>query len=253
MKIIIIILFTILSLNIVPIVDMTTSNNNLSKQIFTSKTEYESNNCKVSFYPIINSKYSDGKIFVIKIFKNKMKFEVTKSPSKYDFYINSNFFSTKPLGEVLINDKIEIKKKNRGGFFVSQNNSFDFTINKRPNNVTFSSQTHLIGIKNGKINKSIIKPKWSRKSTYRILLGEDVDGNFVAIHSNRFAMISIKEICEIGLKEKLVTGLVFDGGTSVDVNINDGFYNHSFSAVPKFIRFFSKDLSPPVYISGNFK
>jgi len=253
MKIIITSLFVILLLNIVPIVGMMISKNNISKHIFTPKTEYQSENCKINFYPITNSKYSNGKIFVIKIFKNKMKFEVTKSPNKFDFYINSNFFSSKPIGEVLINNKVEIKRKNNGGFFVSHNNFFDFTVNKRPNNVKFSTQTHLVGIKNGKINYGIMHQRWSRFPAYRILLGKDKEGNFVALHSDRYAQISIKEICEIGIREGLITGLVFDGGTSVDVEINDGTYSHEFSAVPSFARNFHKNLQPPVYIVGNFK
>jgi len=228
---------------------------NSNKQSLVNKTNlnYSSSNCEVKSWVVKNSDYTNGKIFVVRIKKNKMSFVVTKKPSDYDFYINANFFADRPIGEVMIDKKVINKRKSGGGYFVSSQDNFDFTINSRPRNVSYSSQTHLVGIKNGKLNSGIMYQRWSKASAYRILLGKDKQGNFVALHSDRYAQVSIQQICEIGIKEGLVTGLVFDGGTSVDVEINDGLFSHGFSVVPSFARSFNKDLQPPVYIAGNFR
>ena len=250
MKILLVITSFIL-VELVPMIFLLSEGNSTSVST-TRKVIHSSNKCEVSSYNVNNSKYSDGKIYSIKIFKNKMNFEVTKNPSNFDFSINSNFFASKPLGEVIIDSKIVNRRVYGGGFFISNGKNFDFTINSRPKNINYSSQTHLVGIKNGKLNNSIMYQRWSKVSAYRILLGKDRYGNFLALHSDRYSPISIKEICEIGIKEGMIVGLVFDGGTSVDVKINDGLYSHRFSVVPNFTRAFDKDLQPPVYIAGNF-
>lgn len=252
MKSLFLVLVSLVSFNVYNLSNLFGSKANKTSISNKSQVHHSTNNCEIKSWDIENSDYKDGKIYVIKIKKSKMSFVVTKNPSKYDFYINANFFADKPIGEVMINKKIINKKKSNGGYFVSDGKNFDFTLSQRPKNISYSSQTHLVGIKNGKLNNSIMYQKWSRSSAYRILLGKDKDGNFIAIHSNRYSPTSIKTICEIGIKEGMITGLVFDGGTSVDVSIKDGLYYHSFNVVPDFARNFNKDLKPPVYIAGNF-
>lgn len=252
MKTLLVFFLAFVSYNGYNLFKLVTSKSNLEKIENSSISHHNSKNCEVKSWNVQNSKYKNGNVYVIKIKKSKMSFVVTKNPSNYDFYINANFFANRPIGEVMIDKKIVNKKKSGGGYFVSDGKNFDFTLYSRPSNVKYSSQTHLIGIKNGKLNNGIMYQRWSKTSAYRILLGEDKDGNFIALHSDRYAPISIKEICEIGIKEGIVTGLVFDGGTSVDVKIKDGFYSHGFSVVPDFARSFSYELKPPIYIAGNF-
>jgi len=204
-------------------------------------------------YVIKKVKNDKTKVHVIKIKKNKMNFVVTKDPTNYDFYINANFYDKGPIGEVIIDNKMIQKKNKNGGYFISNNDGFDFTINSRPKNVNYSSQTHLVGIKNCKLNNSIMYQKWSRIKTFRILLGKDIDGNFMVIHTDRFSESSIKELCEIGISEGMIVGLVYDGGPSVNIRFKDGVYIHGFNAVPNFIRKTKKGLEPPIYIAGNFK
>jgi len=213
-------------------------------------SNHNSKNCEIKTRTV---KTTGSTITVIKINKNKMSFVVTKNPSEYDFYINANFFADRPIGEVMIDNKIINKKKNNGAYFVSNKNGFDFTVNSRPNNINYSSQTHLVGIKNGKLNNTIMHQGWSKKQVYRILLGKDKDGNFLALHTNRLSYASIKDICEMGIKEGMIVGLIFDGGPSVNVNIKDGSYTHNFNAVPNVIRKIKWELNPPIYIAGNFK
>lgn len=212
-----------------------------------------SRNCEISSFNVNNSNYIDGKIYCIKIFKNKMNFQVTENSKNFDFSINSNFFSSKPLGEVIINKKVINKRSSGGGFFTSKNGIFNVTTKNRPLDVDFSSQTHLIGIINGKLNSNVFKAEWAKKQFYRMLVGKDSKNNLLILHSDRYALISIEDICKVGKKNGIVTGLIFDGGSSVDVNLNDEMFNHSFQALPTILREFKKNTTPPIYIVGNFK
>ena len=229
------------------------SKGNLKSVSSTQKITHTSSNCEVSSFNVSNSKYLDGKIYCIKIFKNKMNFEVTKNPGDFDFSINSNFFSTKPLGEVIIDKKIISRRVHGGGFFTTKNGDFNLTTRSRPSNVDFSSQTHLVGIRNGELNPYVMNAGWSRAQYYRILIGKNSEGDLLILHSDRYALISIKDICKVGKSVGMITGLIFDGGASVDVSITDGLYSHSFQALPTIVRKFRKNVTPPIYIAGNFK
>lgn len=253
MKSTLLILTSFILLELVPLSTLIFSKGNKKLVSNHQNIVHVSKNCEVSSFNVNNSNYLDGKIYCIKIFKNKMNFEVTKKPQNYDFSINSNFFSTKPIGEVIINKKLLVKRVSGGGFFTSKNGNFSISTKNRPNNVDFSSQTHLNGIVNGKLNYNVLNAGWAKKQYYRILIGKDSEGNLIVLHSNRYALISIKDICIVGKSVGMVTGLVFDGGSSVDVNLNDGMFSHSFQALPSVIRNFKKNVTPPIYISGNFK
>lgn len=201
-------------------------------------------------FVIQNVSYKTSSLYVITIKKNTMKFGVTKkTPYDNEFYMNSNFFknSKKPIGEVIINRKVINPKENYGGYFYTVNGNPMISIGSHPKNVEFSSQTKYIGIKNNKINNNIVDKPLNSQKEYRTLIGKNQNGDLIVIHSARDGKISMRNICEIGLNYGIQIGLIFDGGSSVDIGLND----HSFKSIP-----FGKTLigidEPPVFIVGNF-
>jgi hypothetical protein len=190
-----------------------------NKTNFSGSTlKHTSDKCDVYNIPISNVKKLNGSVYVIVIKKNQMNFKVTDTNEiSNDFYINSNFFKNGPIGEVKIDGEIKNRKKRNGGFFTSNGKSPKIFFNSRPNSVKYSSQTHLIGINNGVINNRICKQKWARLKTYRILIGKDKNNNTIVIHSDNGGFLSIKNVCEIGIKYGVINGLLFDGGSSVDI------------------------------------
>ena len=225
-----------------------------NKTIFTNSTlEHTSDKCDVYNVPVSNSKRLNGSVYVIVLKKNQMNFKVTNTnETSNDFYMNSNFFANGPIGEVKIDGETKNRKKLGGGFFTSNGGSPKLYLNSRPNSVKYSSQTHLIGIKNGVVNRRICKQKWAKLKTYRILIGKDKDNNTIVIHSGNGGFQTIKDVCEIGVKYGVVNGLLFDGGSSVNVGLKDGFYSHTFQSVSTISKQLVGIHKPYTYIVGNF-
>ena len=218
-----------------------------------SKLEHTSDKCDVYSIPISNPKRPNGTVYAIILKKYQMDFKVAEAnESSNDFYINSNFFEKGPIGEVKIDGEIKNRKKRGGGFFTSNGKSPKIFFGSRPSSVRYSSQTHLIGIKNGVINNRICKHKWAKLKYYRILIGKDKNNNVVVIHSDNGGFLSIKDVCEIGIKYGVINGLLFDGGSSVEVGLKDGFYFHSFRAVSAIGKKMAGIHKPYAYIVGNF-
>jgi len=253
MKSTLLIITSFILIELIPLSSLLLSKGNQQSVSATKNIVHTSNNYEVFSFDVNNSNYIDGKIYCIKIYKNRMNFEVTKNPDNFDFSINSNFFDSRPIGEVIIDKKIVTNRVQGGGFFTSKNGDFDITTNNRPSNVDYSSQTHLVGIRNGELNSRVLNARWSKAQYYRILVGKDSQGNLIILHSDRYGLTSIKQICKIGKTVGMTTGLIFDGGASVDVSITDGLYSHSFQALPTIVRKFKKNVTPPIYIVGNFK
>jgi len=132
---------------------------NKNKINFSESTlEHSSDKCDVYNLLVSNSKRLNGLAYVIVLKKNQMNFKVTNTnESSNDFYMNSNFFANGPIGEVKIDGETKHRKKIGGGFFTSNGNSPKLYFNTRPNSIKYSSQTHLIGIKNGEVNYRICK------------------------------------------------------------------------------------------------
>ena len=212
--------------------------------------------------PVLNNKFfvksvkfkdSDLKILTIK--KNSMNFSVsTENHQNFDFYMNSNFFtkSGDPIGEVIINGKKINNRVKYGGFFYVINGVPGISSGSRPKNVQYSCQTKYIGIINGKINKRITNSGINKDKAYRTLIGKNKQGDLIIIHSDRFGMISMTDICEIGVQKGITLGLIFDGGSSVDIGITDKNQSHSFKSVPSFAKALANIDEPPVYITGKF-
>lgn len=204
-----------------------------------------------SKFTVKSELFSKNDLTIITIKKNSMEFGVTtKQPHKNDFYMNSNFFdlSGRPIGEVVVNGKTIKGRNSGGGFFYTVNGEPMISVGSHPKNVKNCSQTNYVGIINGKINKRVTNHGVNKKDAYRTLIGKNENGDLLIIHSNRMGMVSMNEICEFGIKKGIKTGLIFDGGSSVDVGIN----GHSFESVPIGKGLLGID-NPPVYIVGNFR
>ena len=221
---------------------------------FTIVSDKKTTNSEVS---VINAnKYINRicEIGVIKINKNKMNYSVTNRNHKnFNFYVNANYFGKKPVGEVKINNKVVNKKNKNGGFFTTDGKTPKFYFNNRPNNVKFSSQTHTVGIINGKVNNRIFNQGWAKVKVHRLMVGEDINGNIIVIHSRNLGFLTVSEICKIGKKLGVYNGLIFDGGASVEVGLKDGNTNYSYQCVNDIARKLFDVPTPSVFIVGNFK
>jgi exopolysaccharide biosynthesis protein len=210
---------------------------------------HKSNKC------IIRKKIqNNGEIFIIKIFKNKMNYKVnTNNGGIVDFYLNSNFFEpTSPIGEVIVNGKVVNNKVKRGGYFTSNGGEPTISLYNRPNSL-YSTQTKYITIKNGTLNKSMFVSRLSKLKTYRTLLGEDKNGNLILIHSGINGLLSVEDITRIGKSEGMITSLMFDGGSSIEVLLKDGTFKHKYHSVSDIDKKRFKIHKPFVYITGAFK
>lgn len=205
---------------------------------------------------IENVSYNGIELTVITIKNNSMDFSVTtKNITNNDFYMNSNFFtpSGRPIGEVISNGKKINGRINGGGFFYTKGGLPIISIGGHPKGVKNCSQTKYIGIINGKINKGTTNVGMNKQKAYRTLIGKNSNGDLVVIVSGRFGMISMRDISKFGITKGIKLGLIFDGGSSLEVGINDHGDSYSFKSVPKIGKSLVGIPEPPIYIVGNFK
>ena len=74
----------------------------------------------------------------------------------------------------------------------------------------------------------MIKQSHSKQLTYRNIVGKDKNGNIIFVVSNFGGIVTIKDVIDEGVKQGIVEGVLFDGGTSLEYNFNDGKYSTSF-------------------------
>ena len=209
---------------------------------------HKSNKCTIS-----KKKFGNGEIYTVKILKNKMNYKVdTDNREKVDFYLNSNFFTpTSPIGEVIVNGKVVNGKVKRGGYFTSNGGVPTITLNNRPSS-SYSTQTKYVTIKNGILNKSMFVSRLSKWKTYRTLLGKDKEGNLILIHSGVNGLVSVEDITLMGKSEGMVNALMFDGGSSIEILVQDGNFIHKYHSVSDEGKKRFKIHKPFVYITGKF-
>jgi hypothetical protein len=216
---------------------------------------HSSDNCKVESYSVYNSKFYNGSVYVLTIYKNKMNFKVTnKNYTDNNFYVNSNFFGHRgePLGECVVDGKRISRKNSGGGYFTSNGGNGSVTTYGRSQS-KYISQTGYVAIRNGKINNSYNRSGWGRLQTHRVMIGENKKGDIIVIHTNSAAEVTIPMMNQIAIKSGVYSAIHLDGGPSVEVKLKDGFYNHEFNALSKVIKKASNIPIPPVHIVGNFR
>ena len=207
----------------------------------------------LAYQTTLSGAYPRGiKIFIFD--KKKMSYGVSlERPKNKDFVLNSNFFTDNaPIGLVLDAGRILNPKVRGGGFFYVKNN-IPYIGQRVPKKTESASQTFLVGIKDGRKNVKILSPETAKEKTYRSLLGEDGDGNFILIVTgDHFCRASIEEMLDIGLDFGIETGVLFDGGPSVDYKLGLSKTSYSFKANVLFNGLRLAE-DPMVYIHGSLK
>lgn len=206
---------------------------------------------------VINNSQVEGhlKFNVIKINKVDMSFGVSETrPDSADFYINSNFFNnTSPIGLVVIDGIRHNKRKKGGGFFYVVNGVPHISSKTCPKMTQYASQTILWGIDNGVKNEKLFDRTHANLKRYRTIMGENSEGQIIITSSNRFGLVTIKEIVDYAFELGMIEGILLDGGTSVDYKFNDGTNEVSFQSVPDIIKKGMNIKQPTTYIYGNLK
>ena len=200
--------------------------------------------------------YKGNSMTVITIDPNSIEFGVKRrNQVNDDFFMNANFFnkSGKEIGEVVINGKTINERTESGGFFYVKNGKPGISLYSRPKGVQFSVQTKYVGINNGVINKRIVDTKVNSQGACRTILGKNKKGQIILIHSDRTSSVSMREISEFAITQGMINGILFDGGSSVDIGIKTNKLNYSFKSVPSFAKPFMGIDEPPIYIVGNEK
>jgi hypothetical protein len=196
-----------------------------------------------------------SKVNIIELPKGSVSYKiVNKNHRKYDFYINSNYFTIEndPVGEVKINGKTIKKRNKNGGFFTSNGDKPSFYFNDRPNNVLYSSQTHTPIIEEGTPNYKIFNQKWAKYKLPRLLIGEKRNGDIVVVHTIENSRCSVYDFYLISKILGLKNSLMFDGGASIEVGLSYKDINYKYQIVSDLQRKIGKVPTPSVFIVGTF-
>lgn len=221
-------LFSLLSLMVYPVLSDLTNWSLYNHKFAHSKTntvklKYEGNGVKV---------YSNNNFDIYVFNPKKVSFGVSSvRPSGKKFYMNSNFFNKKAIGLVVEDG---IKKSSRvsgGGYFYVSNGIVNIKRGGCPKNTDYASQTILWGIDNGVTNKSLMRQRHAKQLTYRNIVGKNKNGEIIFVVSNFGGVVTIEDVINEGIKQGMVEGVLFDGGTSVEYKFNDGKYSTSFTAL----------------------
>ena len=151
--------------------------------------------------PIISSEtISACQMNVLKVPVGTVKFSVSKRrPVNADIYINSNFFDRRgPIGELIIAGKRTSSRTKGGGYFFVRNGIAGVSAYTAPANPSYSTQSILVGINDGKINSKLFKQSHAKKRVYRSLVGVNGSGDLYFIASSRTCLVTIREIVNLG-------------------------------------------------------
>jgi hypothetical protein len=221
-------LFTLLSLTIYPLLSDLTNWSLYNHKITHSNTngsklKYESNGIKV---------YTNNNFDVYVFNPKKVSFGVSSvRPSGKKFYMNSNFFNKKAIGLVVEDGVKKSSRVSGGGYFYVSNDVVNIKRGGCPRNTDYASQTILWGIDNGITNKSLMRQRHAKQLTYRNIVGKNKNGEIIFVVSNFGGVVTIEDVINEGVRQGMVEGVLFDGGTSVEYKFNDGKYSTSFTAL----------------------
>jgi hypothetical protein len=183
-----------------------------------------------------------------------MKMGVTlRKPRKADFYLNSNFFSEKPIGLVVIRGERSHARVEGGGYFYVVNGIPKIQAKTCPKFTEYASQTILWGIDDGALNASLFKEKHAKEKAFRSIIGTKNDGRFLLVASNDKSTVTIEEISKYALNLGMMEGILFDGGSSLDYKMSTVSDIEVCQPVFPLLKKIAKKQEPMVYIYGNFK
>jgi len=216
------------------------------------------NQCDDTFEVIYDSPgveiSTNGAIDILKFNPNKTNFAVSEGkPTNSNFYLNTNFFtpSGDPIGLVVVDGKRKSNRVKGGAYFYVRNGEAHVKSKGCPYDTEFATQTILWGIDNKKINLPLTRTGHANQLRYRILVGENDKGEIIVLVSR--IRLTIKELLEVGVKQNIVDGALFDGGSSVEYSFNDGKFSRSFKAMSDVVKMFTKTKQQPTFMSMNLK
>ncbi len=216
------------------------------------------NQCNDSFEVIYDSPgvevSTNGAIDILKFNPKKTNFGVSEGkPTKSNFYLNTNFFtpSGDPIGLVVVDGKRKSNRVKGGAYFYVRNGEAHVRSRSCPYDTKFATQTILWGIDNKKINLPLTKKGHANQLRYRILVGENEKGEIIVLVSR--IRLTIKELLVVGVKQNIVDGALFDGGSSVEYSFNDGKFNRSFKAMSDVVKMFTETKQQPTFMTMNLK
>ena len=196
-----------------------------------------------------------GSVNVLKVPAGTVDFTVSKKrPSNSDIYINSNFFDRRgPIGELIVKGKRLSSRVRGGGYFFVKAGRPGISAYAPPKNPDYSSQSILVAINDGKINRAMLRRGHARELTYRSLVGVDAESNLYIIASTRTGLITASEIVELARQLGVREAILPDAGSSVDYKLSDGHREASMKSAPGFVKRAMRIEEPKSYIVGNIK
>ena len=76
-----------------------------------------------------------------------------------------------------------------------------------------------------------MRQRHAKLLTYRNIVGKNKNGEIIFVVSNFGGVVTIEDVINEGVKQGMVEGILFDGGSSVEHVFNDGKYSTSFIAL----------------------
>lgn len=192
---------------------------------------------------------------VLKVPVGTAKFSVSKRrPANADIYINSNFFDRRgPIGELIIAGKRTSSRTKGGGYFFVRNGTAGVSAYTAPTNPSYSTQSILVGINDGKVNSKLFKRSHAKERDYRSLVGTNSAGDLYFIASSRTCLVTIREIVNLGKHLGIQEAILPDAGSSVDYQFSDGVNEVSMKALPAIVKIGLKIEEPKSYIVGSIQ
>ena len=194
--------------------------------------------------------YSSHKLNISEFDDNCNIFSISQTRPKDDsFYVNANFFdeSGDPLRGLIVNSDIVSEVTRTGGvFYIDKNGCANVdSIDPFHDETIYLAQSVLGGVHNGIPDETIMNSQHGRRSNYRTLVGQREDGSIVIITPSLFGLTTAQEILELSVEQGVYEGVLFDGGSSVDVRTSK---HRRFRSVPNYIKSRLNIDEPPSYI-----
>ena len=241
-------LFSLLSLLVYPVLSDLVNWSQYNQKIVHSTTKstklkYEGNGVKI---------YSNNNFNIYIFNPKKVNFGVSSvRPTGKKFYMNSNFFNKKAIGLVVENGVKKSSRVSGGGYFYVINGNVNVKRGGCPRNTDYASQTILWGIDDGVTNKSLMRQRHAKLLTYRNIVGKNKNGEIIFIVSNFGGVVTIEDVINEGVKQGMIEGILFDGGSSVEHVFNDGKYSTSFMSLSDGSKKLLNIDKPTTYIYAN--
>jgi len=182
---------------------------------------------------------------------NSQTFKVsTDKPNNMTFYMNANFFDKKGenIGLVVVDGKRKSSRVRGGGYLYTLNGKTTVSSKTCPYYTDYSAQSILWAIDNGVINHRLLNQSHANQLTYRTLVGQNKEGDIIIIASKDGGVVTIRDIVNKATDLSVIEAILFDGGTSVDYEFDNGEFSVGFNSLSNFSKFLMGIDTPSSYI-----